>query len=506
MTLDATRSDLVVGIIGTGTMGRGIAQIATAAGCRVLLEDARPGAAAEARDAVAKTLGRLAEKGKMTAEAVEQAVARLQLADGLSGLAPCHVVVEAIVEDLEVKRGLLHGLDQVVGEDCIIATNTSSLAATSIAAGSRRPGRVAGFHFFNPVPLMRIVEVIDGVVTEPWVTEALMALARRMGHTPVRAKDTPGFVVNHAGRGFGTEALKLVGEGVADIADVDRILKAAAGFRMGPFELYDLTGLDVSHPVMESIYDQYYQEPRYRPSVITRQRMTAGLLGRKTGRGFYAYAGDKPDQAPPAAVPADRPGSVWVAPEGCGAAVAALARRLGATMETGPRPGAESLIVVAPLGEDATGAASRLGLDPRRVVAVDGLFGLASHRTVMTNPITDPAFRAAAHGLFGADGVAVTVIHDSPGFVAQRVVATIVNIGADIAQQRIAVPADIDRAVTLGLGYPIGPLAWGDKLGPAKVLRVLEAMLATTGDPRYRPSPWLRRRAQLGVSLLTDEG
>ncbi|MDO8608705.1 MAG: 3-hydroxyacyl-CoA dehydrogenase [Phaeospirillum sp.] len=506
MSLDANRSDLVFGMVGTGAMGRGIAQIAATGGCTVILVDSRAGAAAEARDHVAKMLGKLAEKGKLTPEAAAAAIGRLKVAAGMADLASAHVVVEAIVEDIAVKQSLLRELEAIVSDDCLIASNTSSLSVTSIAAACRLPGRVGGFHFFNPVPLMKVVEVIDGIMTEPWVGEALTVLARRMGYVPVKAKDTPGFIVNHAGRGYGTEALKLVGEGVADFADTDRVLKDAAGFRMGPFELLDLTALDVSHPVMESIYDQYYQEPRFRPSPITRQRLTAGLLGRKTGRGFYVYEGDRAMAPPPKPGPGGWAGSVWVVPSEGGLAVAALATKLGATVETGDRPSAQALCLVAPLGEDCTTAALRHDLDPRRTVAVDPLFGLDGHRTVMTNPVTEAKWRDAAHGLLGADGKPVTVIHDSPGFIAQRVVAAIINVGCDIAQQRIATPDDIDRAVTLGLGYPAGPLAWGDKLGGGKVLAVLQAMLEITGDPRYRPSLWLKRRAMLGVSLLTPEG
>jgi 3-hydroxybutyryl-CoA dehydrogenase len=503
MSLDANRPDLVLGLVGTGTMGRGIAQIAAAAGCTVILVDSRAGAAAEARDHVAKMLAKLGEKGKLTPDAVTAATGRLKVSESLADLAPAHVVVEAIIEDVAVKQALMKDLEAIVADSCIIATNTSSLSVTSIAAACRLPGRVGGFHFFNPVPLMKLVEVIDGIMTDPWVGEALTALARRMGHTPVKAKDTPGFIVNHAGRGYGTEALKLVGENVADFADTDRILKDAAGFRMGPFELLDLTALDVSHPVMESIYDQYYQEPRFRPSPITRQRFVAGLLGRKTKRGFYVYEGDQALVPPPKPNPGGWSGPVWIAPGEGGADVAALAAKLGAKVETGPVPSAQALCVVTTLGEDCTSAAVRLGLDPARTVAVDPLFGLEIHRTVMTNPLTGAEWVRAAHGLFGADGKPATVIADSPGFVAQRVVAAIINVGCDIAQQGIATPADIDRAVTMGLGYPNGPLGWGDKLGPAKVLAILDAMLAITHDPRYRASLWLRRRAMLGVSLLT---
>lgn len=502
MTLDANRPDLTLGLVGTGIMGRGIAQIAVLGGCRVLLHDARPGAAAAARDYVRQMLGKLVEKGKLTATDRDDAMARLALADDLAALAPCHVVIEAIVEKLDAKQELMTRLEAVVAEDCLLATNTSSLSVTSIARVCQRPGRVAGFHFFNPVPLMKVVEVIDGVLTDGWATEALTVLARRMGHRPVRAKDTPGFIVNHAGRGFGTEALRILGEGVAEFTAVDAVLKGAAGFRMGPFELLDLTGLDVSHPVMESVYTQFYHEPRFRPSPITAQRLDAGLLGRKSGRGFYRYDGSA--VAPAAPPPPTVPGPVWLDAPLRGGLVETLLVGQGCVIESGV-PSAEALCLAAPLGEDATTAALRLGLDPARTVAVDPLFGLERCRTLMSTPVTRAFLRDAAHGLLAADGAAVTVIHDSPGFIAQRVVATIINIACDIAQQRIATPDDIDGAVTLGLGYPKGPLAWGDALGPATVLTVLENLQAVTGDPRYRPSLWLRRRAMLGVSLHTAE-
>lgn len=505
MSLDANRSDLILGLVGTGTMGRGIAQIAVTSGVTVILVDAQPGAAAKARDAVAAMLSKLAEKGKLTPEACAAATGRLKLGESLADLAPCHVVVEAIIEDIKVKQSLMKELEAIVSADCLIASNTSSLSVTSIAAACKHPERVGGFHFFNPVPLMKVVEVIDGVMTAPWVVEALTALAKRMGHAPVKAKDTPGFIVNHAGRGYGTEALKLVGEGVTDVFAADRILKGAAGFRMGPFELLDLTALDVSHPVMESIYDQYYQEPRYRPSPITRSRLAAGLLGRKTGRGFYVYEADKQVVPPAPPVPAAWAGPVWVAPGEGSLAVAALVTKLGARLEKGKKPTKAALVLIPVLGEDCTSASVRLGVDPTRAVAIDPLFGLESHRTIMTNPVTAAEIRDGAFGLLAGDGVAVSVICDSPGLVAQRVVATIVNIGCDIAQQRIASPEDIDKAVTLGLGYPAGPLSWGDRIGPGKVVAILDTLLAITGDPRYRASLWLKRRALLGVSLLTSE-
>jgi 3-hydroxybutyryl-CoA dehydrogenase len=407
------------------------------------------------------------------------------------------VVVEAIVEDLATKRVLFSELEDIVDERCILASNTSSLSVTAMAAACKRPGRVAGYHFFNPVPVMKIVEVVDGVLTEPWVTDALSALAQRFGHTPVRCKDTPGFIVNHAGRAFVPESLRVLSEGVADCATIDRILMDAAGFRIGPFGLMDLVGLDVAHAVMKSMYEQYFEEPKYRPSFIAEPRVAAGLLGRKTKRGWYEYA---PDTQMPAEAPAPRarPASVWAVPE-----LKELVLGLGASVEA--KPGAETVCFVAPLGLDATAAALEHKLDPTRTVAVDPLFGFSKRRTLMTTPVTRKEVRAQAHGLLGSDGVPVCVISDSPGFVAQRVVAHIVNVGCDIVQMRIAAPEDLERAVMLGLGYPKGPLAMGDALGARRILTVLRNMHELYKEPRYRPSPWLRRRAELGVSLLTPE-
>ncbi|MGH8647936.1 MAG: 3-hydroxyacyl-CoA dehydrogenase family protein, partial [Burkholderiales bacterium] len=399
-------------------------------------------------------------------------------------------------------------LEGIVAPDCILATNTSSLSVTTIASKLKTPQRFAGFHFFNPVPLMKLVEVIDGLQTEDWVGEALMAVGRRMTREPVRLKDAPGFLVNQVGRGFTLEAAHLAYEGVAGFADVDRVMRDVGGFRMGPFELMELTGLDVTQPASELIYRQFFEEPRYRPNLIMRSRYEAGVLGRKTRRGFYDYDAEmKPLVPPELPAPAARPECVWVSPvEAQGhAAVAELLQKLGTPRETAARPSSGSLILVTPIGEDATTCAVEQGLDPRRTVAVDTLFPMVKRRTIMGTPVTDAAYRQAAHGLLAADGVPVTVCRDSPGFIAQRIVSMIVNIGCSIAQSRTARPADIDKAVVLGLNYPNGPLKFGDVLGPDRVYKVLSSMCRIYGDPRYRPNIWLTRRAKLGVSLLTPE-
>ena len=498
-----------IAVVGTGAMGRGIAQIAAQAGSTVTLYDSQPAALAAARQSLCEQWDRLLEKGRLDDATVAACKARLQTAGSLRDLAPCTLVVEAIVEQLEVKAALFAELEGIVRPDAVLASNTSSLSITAIAARLQRPQRVAGYHFFNPVPLMKVVEVIAGLQTDPAVCTALSGYARQLGHTPVLAQDSPGFIVNHAGRGYGTEALRIASEGVADFATIDRILKDQAGFRLGPFELMDLTALDVSHPVMESIYHQYYEEPRYRPSVITAQRLAGGVLGRKTGAGFYRYEHNVAQVAPePPAPPVGTLPPVWVSPRATRrTALHHLLQALGATIETGPAPSAAALALVAPLGWDVTTAAIAEQLDPARTVGIDLLVDDATtkRRVLATTPATRADVRDAAHALFARDGKAVSVIRDSGGFVTQRVVAHIVNIAADICQQRICTPADLETAVTLGLGYPLGPLAMGNRHGPAQVLEVLCKLQAVYGDPRYRPSPWLRRRADIGLSLLHEE-
>lgn len=499
----------IVGIVGTGAMGRGIAQIAAQAGSRVRLLDTQAGAAEKARETICAQWDRLVEKGRLETLVATGHKARLQVVSTLADLAGCDLVVEAIVERLDIKKTLLAELEAVVSTDTVLASNTSSLSITAMAATMRHPERLAGFHFFNPVPLMKVVEVIAGLRTSEAVCRDLGQYAREMGHTPVQAQDTPGFIVNHAGRGYGTEALRIVSEGIADFATIDRILRDQAGFKLGPFELMDLTALDVSHPVMESIYHQYYEEDRYRPSVITAQRLAGGMLGRKTGEGFYRYV-DGVSQIPaeaPVPIIAEMP-PVWVSLRASRRSeLLQLLKNLGAHIETGTSASPQALVLVAPLGFDVTTVAVVERLDPTRTMGIDMLMDDADtrRRVLATNPATRTDMREAAHTLFARDGKAVSVIRDSGGFVTQRVVATIINIASDICQQGICSPKDLETAVTLGLGYPLGPLAMGDRYGPTNILEVLFNMQTVYGDQRYRPSPWLRRRGAIGLSLMHEE-
>ncbi|MQX35033.1 3-hydroxyacyl-CoA dehydrogenase [Roseospira navarrensis] len=495
-----------VGVVGAGVMGRGIAQVLAQAGHTVRLTDRDPAAAEAARAFVADMLRRAAAKGRMTAAEAEATTARVVVCDGPAAMADADLVIEAVREDMAVKTALFQALEGIVRDDCILATNTSSLSVTAVAAGCRRPGRVAGFHFFNPVPLQRVVEVVAGERTEPAVIDTLCRVAEGVGHTAVRCLDSPGFLVNHAGRGFYTEGLRVQQEGIADPVTIDRILREAAGFRMGPFELFDLTGIDISFAVMEQVYRQFFDEPRLRPAPMARRRVDAGLYGRKAGRGFYAYPEGRQAVPPDPAVPDGPVPPVWLSP-----AEVALARPVrdllaagGVHLDGGARPGPESLCLVTPVDTDATSAAVAQGLDPTRTAAVDALFA-DGRLTLMLTAVTAPEARDGLRRALALTGRPVSVISDSVGFVAPRVVATIANIACEIAQQRIAAPDDVDRVVKIALGYPLGPLSLGEAMGRQTVLRLLEGMQAFYGDPRYRPSAWLRRRVLLDMPLTTRE-
>ena len=506
MTQDLQRPDLIVAIIGAGTMGRGIAQVCAQAGMAALLFDSRQGAALEAVAVMDKALDGQVAKGRMAADVKQGVIGRLRPVASLDEVAGAGLVIEAIVEDLAIKRELFRELEQRIAPDAVIATNTSSLSVTEIAAGCGNPARVGGLHFFNPPPLMRLVEVIGGLRSDPLLVEALAGFVRRIGKHPVVAADTPGFVVNHAGRAYGPEALRIVAQGIATPREVDLLMKEAAGFRMGPFELLDLIGADVTHAVMVSIYDRYFGEPMYQPSAQLAVRVAGGLLGRKTKQGFYNYDGPPAASAPTMQVSAQpKPASAWVADEDGGRELAEWLASAGVKTQVGGAPDARALCCVTPFGEDATGATVRLKLDPARTVAVDMLGGFKGRRTLMKTPLTTPETLGAAVAALSAADAPVTVINDSPGFVVQRLLAMIVNIGSRIAELRIAAPADIDTAVELGLNYPKGPLALGDTLGPRRVLAVLDGMQAVTRDPKYRATTWLRRRALLGISLLTPD-
>lgn len=500
--IDPNASDLVVGVVGCGAMGQGIIQVALQGGLAVIAYDAREGGAAAGCQAVLGRLDRLVEKGTLGADAVAGMRTALTAAGDIADLAPAGVVIEAVFEDLEVKRALFAALEAVVAPDAVLASNTSSLPIGSIARGARHPGRIGGLHFFNPVPLMRLVEVIRGPATEPAVVDALVAVGKRLGRTPVVVKDSPGFLVNLGGRAFTTEGLHLQHEGVATPAQVDAVMRDCGHFRMGPFQLMDLTGIDVNYPVSMIVFEQFLNDPRLRTTPQHRALFDAGRFGRKTGQGHFRYddKGNMVD-APSADHASDAVAAIGVQVATPGdAALHELLERAGlaARQNDGATP-----VVAALYGEDAAGFCARTVTDPRRLVAIDTTGDTSKRVTLMTAPGADPRYRDSVAAAFAKAGIAPTVIADSPGFILQRMRAMIANLGCEMAQIGLASPADIDTAMKLGLNYPLGPLEIAEEMGVSHTHAIISAIHDATQDPRYRPSLWLRRRALLGLPVHT---
>lgn len=480
-----------LGVAGAGPMGAGIAQVGLAAGLDVLLYDLDANALSRAAADIRARLERMEQKGQLGAGAAAQAMDRLTLADSLAAFAPCQAVIEAVVERLDMKQALFAQLETVVAPDAVLATNTSSLSVGAIAARCTRKERICGLHFFNPVPLMKLVEVIVAPATSRQTADLAEAFVRQIGKVAVTVGDTPGFLVNLQGRAYVLEALAVVHEGVADPATVDRIMRDAAGFRMGPFELMDLTGIDVNYAASTYIYEGYQHDPRLRTTTLHQLMANAGLFGRKTGRGFFDYAASDPQPATPTA-PA---GSVALRPD--------IVEPNGAWHALTAKPGfvaGDEVSLIAPLGEDCATVCAHLGLDPARTVAVDLTFAEQGHLTVMA-AVGGGAMKARVADWLRGLGFVVETIEDSPGFVLQRILAMIGNLGCEIAQIGVASPEDIDLAMKLAQNYPKGPLEWAEHLGLARTHEILCQLQAITGSDRYRPSLWLRRRAQLGLSV-----
>ncbi len=503
MTIDPNSETLKVGIVGAGAMGRGIAQVSATGGMQAVIFDTAEGAAQGAVDFIGGMIDRAATKGRMSEAEALASKGRLGVANTIEDFKDCDLIVEAIVENIDIKRSVFQQIEKVVSEDTIIASNTSSIRISSIAAACENKGRIAGLHFFNPVPLMKLVEVINGTDTSKETTDALVVIGKRMGRVPVVVKDAPGFLVNLGGRAYTTEALRIVSEGVAEPHEVDAIMRDACGFRMGPFELMDLTGIDVNFPVSNIIYNGYFQDKRLSTAPLHESMMEAGRLGRKTKAGFYDYdeTGALIQPTPKPEVTAEPMGSAYLpeaAPE-----LEQMLRDLGVSVlsnDDGVSP-----ILVAPVGEDCTSVVVRLELDPKRTVAIDTLTGIHIHATVMAAPGASDEIVNSVMAAIRKNANAVTRIKDCPGFVAQRIRAMVANLGCEMAQIGVATPEDIDKGMTLGLNYPQGSIEMVDVMGKENTLIVLEELQGITGEERYRPSLWLRRRALLGLPIHTAD-
>jgi 3-hydroxybutyryl-CoA dehydrogenase len=470
-----------VGIVGAGTMGAGIAQVAALSGAEVLLYDIAPDRLDAARDGIARRLRRLADAGRIPAADAP----RIRFCTGLSDLAGCVLIIEAAAESMPVKAELLGRLEQLVPASCILASNTSSLSITALAAGLSRPDRCCGMHFFNPATAMPLVEVISGTQTAPAVADAVVAAARDWGKTPIRCFSSPGFIVNRVARPYYGEAQRLVEEGAATPATVDRILTGAAGFPMGPFALTDLVGQDVSLAVATSIWQDTYQDPRYAPTRLQRDLVDAGRLGRKSGRGVYEY-GESTD---PVAAPATDADAELASAGVAGLAGAGVAELAGAPLSVAAADLPCGARLMPTDGRTATATAALLG---RPVVLLD----LVGDRPALVGvAVSDDAPDVALAEAGAVLGREVVPVDDVPGLVAARTVAMLVNEAVDLVGRGVATSADVDVAMRLGTGYPLGPVEWGDRLGAAVVVHILDQLHAAYPTGRYRVTPRLRRAA-----------
>ena len=504
MTFDLSR-DTPVLVVGAGIMGAGIAQVAAQAGHTVRIFDAREGAAESACARLATTLEGLAAKGKLEPGEAKRIAARIAPAAQLDDAAGAELVVEAIVENADAKRALFRDLEAIVGKQCVLASNTSSISITALAHGLKLPGRFVGMHFFNPVPLMKLVEVVSGLQTDAGVAQAIFELSKRWGKTPVHARSTPGFIVNRIARPYYAEALVLLQERVAQPAALDACLRGA-GFRMGPCELMDLIGHDTNFAVTESVFAANFGDKRYAPSLVQRELVDGGLLGRKTGRGFYAHpAAAAPAPAAPQGAPAIPSGTI-VALRGRGVAVDRWATALA---EAGVPFEADSASRWN--GLQTANGDLRLtdGRPAAQVAAEEGIRELALFdRAVAQNggvPGTPLAFSVsastsdawreeAAHWLRIA-GWAPQPIGDAPGLVVARTVAMLVNEACDAVLQGVCTPEGADLAMKLGVNYPQGPFEFLAGWEAGAIAALLDRLDAHYRGERYRVSPELRQRA-----------
>jgi 3-hydroxybutyryl-CoA dehydrogenase len=499
---NALPSSIVVGVIGAGAMGSGIAAVAANAGHEVLLYDADPAAIQRALQALAKEYLRQVEKGRLDAAECDARRSRIRAAESIEALAPCGLVVEAIVENLQVKVAVLKQVQAVVGAAAIIGTNTSSISVTAIGASLPYPGRLVGMHFFNPAQILPLVEVVSGKETDPAVALIIYDTARAWGKAPVYCASTPGFIVNRVARPFYGEALRLLSEGAADPATIDAILRDCGGFRMGAFELMDMIGHDVNYAVTCSVYDAFHQDPRFKPSLLQKELVDAGWLGRKNGRGFYDYAVAPPEPAD--AAPAPAPREVLIEGDlGCAAVLVEMARASGMVVRQGPGSGHLRIDGVRVALTDGRAATARTAEEGEPVVLFDLALDYArcARIAVAFADQADGNGRAPVVGFFQQLGKAVSLIDDAPGMVVMRTVAMLANEAADAVQQRIGSAADIDLAMCKGVNYPRGPLEWADAVGVRSLCTVLEHMAAYYGEDRYRVSPLLKRRALTGGAL-----
>ncbi len=512
-----------IGVVGAGTMGAGIAQVAAQAGFDVLMYDVGPAPLEVGLGRIRSGLDRLVQRGRLAAEEMQAILQRLTTTTALGDFAEVDFVVEAAPEVLDLKREIFQKLDKLCRPGAVLATNTSSLSVTQIGALAGRHESVVGMHFFNPVPAMKLVEVVEGAETSEATMAATIELAVALGKTPVRAKDTPGFIVNRIARPFPGEALRMLGENVATVGQIDRIARLAGGFRMGPFEVMDLVGMDINFAVNKSVFEQFFQEPRFRPHPLQERMVKAGRLGRKTEVGWYRYESDAavggPAPAQYSTAPGPRLAGIQLISVLGDPALAELAEQAGYTLADccadadlvvigdpalliGRNPRPEVLVMVEASTISTTEIAATLP-HPERVVGYSGLPSVLERQLIELAPglRTSPEAAQRANQFVQSLGRDTEIVADGPGLALPRMIACLVNEAAYALQEGVAGVRGIDTAMKLGVNYPNGPLEWADAIGPDRILRVLEGLQEQTGEDRYRPSPYLRKLVAAGANF-----
>ncbi|MFC5801113.1 3-hydroxyacyl-CoA dehydrogenase [Streptomyces formicae] len=487
--------DRTVAVVGTGTMGQGIAQVALVAGHRVRLYDAVPGRAEKAAEAIGGRLDRLVQKGRLEAVARDAARERLLPAADLAELADSALVVEAVLERLDVKQELFTALEKTVAEDCLLATNTSSLSVTAIAGALRLPGRFVGLHFFNPAPLLPLVEVVSGFATDQAAATRAYATAKAWGKTPVRCSDTPGFIVNRVARPFYAEALRVYEERGADPATIDAVLRESGGFRMGPFELTDLIGQDVNEAVTRSVWESFFHDPKFMPSLAQRRLVESGRLGRKTGQGWFSYEEGAERPVPHTAPSAEAPEAITVRGDlGPAEELVELFEEAGIKVRRKRGGGYIGL----PGGGRLCLADGETSCEfyEQEIVYFDLAFDYAkaTRIAVSASATTSPESLQQAVGLFQAIGKQVSVIGDIPGMIVARTVAMLADVAADAVDRGVASAEDVDTAMRLGVNYPAGPLEWGAEVGFQWISDLLGSLHERYPTGRYAPALGTVRR------------
>ncbi|WP_413504382.1 3-hydroxyacyl-CoA dehydrogenase [Serratia grimesii] len=491
-----------VAVIGAGTMGIGIAQVAASAGHQVQLFDIAASAAQQALNALGQRLRQRVTTGKADAANTEALLARIQPVDALSQLADSELVIEAVAEKLPIKQSLFRDLEALCSPATLFASNTSSLSITAIAGALQHPQRLAGLHFFNPAPLMKLVEIVSGLDTNAETVATLQALTQQWGKQSVLCRSTPGFIVNRVARPFYAETLRALEEHVADAATLDSVMRDAGGFAMGPLQLTDMIGQDINYAVTESVFQAFFQDPRFTPSLVQQELVAAGRLGRKSGHGFYRY-GDHPQPTAnylPASTAA-LPRSITLHGDPTGMTL--LDDLLTGNAVTIKQPGQTSAFArldevtfMLTNGKTASQVADETGT-PVVLFDLSANYSQASTVAISCAAQNDARHNATVVRLLQSLGKKVIQLPDYPGLLVMRTLAMLANEALDVVNKGVASAADTDHAMCCGVNYPRGPLEWGTALGWQQILTTLENLQHYYGEPRYRPMPLLRHYASL---------